>query len=169
MGLSPSQQPVRVAIVGGGLAGLAAAVALCDRPTEPPLAIDLFEARRRLGGRAASFRDPASGELISCSIDPTADGLVRLARAMRQRDGAVSDKKLARFEEALGPQRITLTGVPQDSHFARVLVAADFTMKRLGMNFEPAPIDGLPSYLDLLGRGGASTAEAEAAAEAITE
>jgi hypothetical protein len=35
-----------------------------------------------------------------------------------------------------------------------VLVAADFTMKRLGMNIEPAPIEGLPSYLDLLSRGG---------------
>lgn len=45
-----------VAIVGGGLAGLAAAVALSGRG----LAITLFESRRQLGGRAGSFRDPAS-------------------------------------------------------------------------------------------------------------
>lgn len=45
-----------VAIVGGGLAGLAAAVALAGRG----LTITLFEARRQLGGRAGSFRDPAS-------------------------------------------------------------------------------------------------------------
>ena len=49
-----------VAVVGGGLAGLAAAVGLC----RPGLAVELFEARRRLGGRAASFRDPRSGELV---------------------------------------------------------------------------------------------------------
>jgi squalene-associated FAD-dependent desaturase len=50
----------RIAIVGGGLAGLAAAVALAGRGFR----IDLFEARNRLGGRATSFRDPNSGELV---------------------------------------------------------------------------------------------------------
>ncbi len=50
----------RVAIVGGGLAGLAAAAALADCG----LHVELFEARTRLGGRATSFRDPTSGELI---------------------------------------------------------------------------------------------------------
>lgn len=49
-----------VAIVGGGLAGLAAAVTLADRGFK----IDLLEARRQLGGRATSFRDAASGQLI---------------------------------------------------------------------------------------------------------
>jgi squalene-associated FAD-dependent desaturase len=42
-----------VAIVGGGLAGLAVAVALAERGFE----ITLFEARRQLGGRAGSFWD----------------------------------------------------------------------------------------------------------------
>jgi len=51
---------VRVAIVGGGLAGLTAATALCRFP----LRIELFEARRRLGGRATSFDDPCSGQMI---------------------------------------------------------------------------------------------------------
>jgi squalene-associated FAD-dependent desaturase len=45
-----------IAIVGGGLAGLAAAAALVDRGQ----GITLFEARRQLGGRAGSFRDPDS-------------------------------------------------------------------------------------------------------------
>ena len=49
-----------VAVVGGGLAGLAAAVALA----EPGCRVDLFEAAAQLGGRAASFRDPATGELV---------------------------------------------------------------------------------------------------------
>ncbi|HVC98516.1 MAG TPA: hydroxysqualene dehydroxylase HpnE [Pirellulales bacterium] len=50
----------RVAVVGGGLAGLAAAARLA----EAGLAVELFEARRQLGGRATSFHDPASGEWI---------------------------------------------------------------------------------------------------------
>ncbi len=50
----------RLAVVGGGLAGLAAAV----RVAEHGYAVELFEARRRLGGRAGSFRDPHSGEWV---------------------------------------------------------------------------------------------------------
>ncbi len=50
----------RVGIVGGGLAGLAAAVALVDQG----LGVELFETRRKLGGRAGSFVDPADGTTI---------------------------------------------------------------------------------------------------------
>jgi len=49
-----------VVIVGGGLAGLATAVALADTDCR----VRLLEARRSLGGRAGSFRDPATGETI---------------------------------------------------------------------------------------------------------
>jgi hypothetical protein len=38
------------------------------------------------------------------------------------------------MKEAFGPQKITITGVPANSHFARVLTAADYRMKRLAMN-----------------------------------
>jgi squalene-associated FAD-dependent desaturase len=47
-------------IVGGGLAGLATASGLVDRG----LRITLLESRPRLGGRASSFQDPASGQLV---------------------------------------------------------------------------------------------------------
>ena len=50
----------RVAIVGGGLAGLAAAAALVDADWS----VAIFEARRRAGGRAASFEDPVAGGLV---------------------------------------------------------------------------------------------------------
>ncbi len=49
-----------VAIVGGGLAGLAVAASLVDRGVR----VTLFESRPRLGGRASSFQDPATGEMV---------------------------------------------------------------------------------------------------------
>jgi squalene-associated FAD-dependent desaturase len=49
-----------VAIIGGGLAGLAAAAALAERGG----VVTLFEANQKLGGRAGSFVDPDSGETI---------------------------------------------------------------------------------------------------------
>ena len=39
--------------------------------------------------------------------------------------------------------------MPATSHFASVLVAADYRMKRLAMNFEPSPVHGMPSFLQM--------------------
>jgi squalene-associated FAD-dependent desaturase len=52
--------PPHVLIVGGGLAGLAAAAALADRDVR----ISVLESRPRLGGRASSFVDPVTGESV---------------------------------------------------------------------------------------------------------
>ena len=49
-----------VAIVGGGLAGLAAACALC----ESGFRVTLFERRPYLGGRASSYEHPGTGEVV---------------------------------------------------------------------------------------------------------
>ena len=47
-------------VVGGGLAGIAAAVRLADHG----LRVTLVETRKRLGGRATSFVDPQTGQLL---------------------------------------------------------------------------------------------------------
>jgi 15-cis-phytoene desaturase len=49
-----------VIIIGGGLAGLACAVALSDRGQR----VTVLERSPRLGGRAASWTDPATGDVI---------------------------------------------------------------------------------------------------------
>lgn len=94
----------------------------------------------------------AGREGITCSIDPTAEGLKNFQEYIA-RLATVGDARpatLETIEQLLGLQTITVRGVPEESHFARVLVAADYRMKRLGMNFEPAPVPGLPSYLSML-------------------
>ncbi|MCA9283479.1 MAG: NAD(P)-binding protein, partial [Phycisphaerales bacterium] len=58
--LGSSPTAARIGIVGGGLAGLAAAVALVDAGQQ----VDVFESKSRLGGRATSFEDPRTNELI---------------------------------------------------------------------------------------------------------
>ncbi len=101
--------------------------------------------------RAASGPRPPS---ISCSIDPTSEGLLRLREHVaRLRTIGNPRATAAGIENALGPQSITVEGVPADSHFARVLVAADYRMKRLAMDFDPSPVRGLPSFLGMVGAG----------------
>ena len=78
-----TQMP-RVAIVGGGLAGLAAAVGLAGRG----LRVQLFEARRRLGGRAASFTDAATGEAVDYCQHVSMGCCTNLADFCRRTDTA---------------------------------------------------------------------------------
>jgi squalene-associated FAD-dependent desaturase len=53
-------QPPGVAVVGGGLAGLAAGCALASAGMK----VTLFERRPYLGGRASSYQHPGTGEVI---------------------------------------------------------------------------------------------------------
>jgi len=92
---------------------------------------------------------------ISCSIDPTAEGRQRLEALSAKRSGSGAPP-LAAMRRALGPQQITVTGVPTDSHLARVLVSSDFHMKRIGMDLEPSPVRALPSFIDMLKRDNTS-------------
>jgi len=88
---------------------------------------------------------------ISCSIDPTADGLASLRQHVSGLRTIGNPRSTANgIENALGPQRITVDGVSPTSHFARVLVGADYRMKRIAMDFEPSPVRGLPSFLKLV-------------------
>ncbi|HET8760984.1 MAG TPA: FAD-dependent oxidoreductase, partial [Nitrospiria bacterium] len=55
----PSERDI-VIVIGGGFAGLAAGVALAERGYR----VTVLEKRSRLGGRASSFVDPATGEVL---------------------------------------------------------------------------------------------------------
>jgi hypothetical protein len=98
-------------------------------------------------------RSSADGGL-SCSINPTPEGIARSRQlASGIRPGSNPEPFAAAMEEALGAQVVKVSGVPETSHFARAMVAADFRMKRIAMNFEPAPVDDLPSFLHMMPAG----------------
>ncbi len=93
--------------------------------------------------------DAARETGITCSIDPSADGLASLQDYFDS-GPRMSERAMRRMEQLVGPQSVTLAGVPADSHFARVMVAADFLMKRIAMGLEKSPVRALPSYMQML-------------------
>ncbi|MEX0586269.1 MAG: DUF1598 domain-containing protein [Pirellulales bacterium] len=86
---------------------------------------------------------------ISCSIDPTPDGIKRLNAFLRKQRG-FNDAVKEGIVSSLGKQTVTLRGVASTTHFGHVLVAADYRMKRYAMDIENPPVSGMPSYLDLM-------------------
>ncbi len=97
---------------------------------------------------------------ILCSIDPTPEGVARVTAflAKQRTIGPDANRVFRGMEEALGPQTVTVGGVPGDSRMARVLVAADYRMKRIGMGLEDSGVAGLPSYLSMVPAGGRAPA-----------
>jgi hypothetical protein len=92
--------------------------------------------------------DAARQGQLSCSIDPTAEGRQRYAQLMSN-VSRFSPDVVPAIEKAFGDQTITVSGVPATCHFAHVLVAADYKMKRIGMNLEPSPVKGLSSFIEM--------------------
>lgn len=96
-----------------------------------------------------------SPSVLSCSINPTPEGIRRVEALARQVQTGTDPRQVAAaMEQQLGPQRVTVHGVPDDTHFARVMVAADYRMKRISMGLEPSPVRGLPSYPEMVKGGG---------------
>jgi hypothetical protein len=88
---------------------------------------------------------------VSISIEPTEQGVVQLQQ-MLSRIGANPNPSqiVPMLAEAFGPQKVILQGIPSESRMARVLLAADYRMKLYGMNLAKAPVQGLPSYLEMI-------------------
>ena len=98
--------------------------------------------------------DSARKTGISVSIDPTEEGTVRLRKLLSQVKITANQSNWQSLEtamrDAFGPQQVKLQGVSANTRMARVILTADYKMKLYGMNLEKAPVDGLPSYLDMM-------------------
>jgi hypothetical protein len=101
---------------------------------------------------------------ISCSIDPTQEGLQKMQQFLREvgsRFNAANASKDAQYivtglKESLGSQDIHIRGVPADTHFAQVLVEADYRMKLIGIGLEHPPLRQMMSWVDRVSPGAVS-------------
>ncbi|MGB1927381.1 MAG: DUF1598 domain-containing protein, partial [Rubripirellula sp.] len=89
--------------------------------------------------------------VISVSIDPTAEGLAQMNRFIQQSRRVARPSDAARIargiKQNLGLQTVTFKGIPNSTHFARVLVEADYRMKLVGIGLERLPVN-VKSYVE---------------------
>ncbi len=96
---------------------------------------------------------------ISVDIRPTAEGMVKYNEISKGlASGRFNSSHAAQIEEAVGPQPISVTGVPLDSHFAQVLVSADYRLKQLSMGLTKSPIAKFPSVMEMFAQKGGLSA-----------
>lgn len=99
-------------------------------------------------------------QAIGCSIDPTQEGLANFQKFRQQLGStvtpAMTESVVRGSREALGMQRVSVTGVNPETHFARVLVEADYRMKMMGIGLEKIPCKGMKSFVDSVNPGSVS-------------
>ena len=82
--------------------------------------------------------------IISCSIDPTQEGLQRMkeayAQVQHQFQPGDAQGVVNLFQNALGMQTVTIKGISPNTHFARTMVDADYHMKLIGIGLEQPPV-----------------------------
>ena len=85
-----------------------------------------------------------SGPVVGCSIDPTQEGLQRMQDFLRQHGGQATPNDtqyiVDNLRTSLGLQTVRIMGVNPTTHFAQVLVEADYRMKLIGIGLEPPQI-----------------------------
>lgn len=109
---------------------------------------DLLVALRAYPQRSAGVHE------IGVSIDPTAEGLARMQQfsaSVNMTSAAQTPAIAEGVRQALGMQTVKVMGVPANTHYAHVLVEADYRMKLYGLGLNRLP--GLVSYVDKIRTG----------------
>jgi hypothetical protein len=104
------------------------------------------------------------GVFVGCTIDPTPEGLSRLQQFQRQiprsipedQRGVMAEQMARGIRESLGMAKIRVFGVPAETHFAAVLIEADYRMKLIGLGLERPPVK-IASMLELSGAASMGT------------
>lgn len=90
--------------------------------------------------------------VITCSIDPTKEGLANMQEFLRRVGGTATPNQtkfiVDGLRRSLGLQNVTIGGIPADTHFAQILVEADYRMKLIGIGLERTGVK-MKSYVDL--------------------
>jgi len=122
-----------------------------------PVGISTGRPPLRLDDLLVALRTLERGGPLGCSIDPVPANLARLKTYVEQNSGAVTPAgakaRHEEFQKILGMHNVRVFGVPTDSHFAEVLIEADYRMKRLSMGLDASGVRGFKSHLAMLGPG----------------
>ncbi|MHC2069178.1 DUF1598 domain-containing protein [Bremerella sp. T1] len=89
---------------------------------------------------------------VGVSIDPTQEGLAKLNQVIAsipQTSVRPGDTRaiVTAMKNALGNQIVSVRGISPKTHFARVMVEADYRMKLIGIGLEQPPVN-IPSYVE---------------------
>ncbi|MCP4190069.1 MAG: DUF1598 domain-containing protein [Planctomycetaceae bacterium] len=105
---------------------------------------DLIVALRAYGPNSQPVRS------VGVSIDPTKEGLTKMQEFLTQfgRRAVPADTRriVDGLKSSLGHQVVSVRGVPATTHFANVLVEADYRMKLIGIGLEQPPVK-IASYV----------------------
>jgi squalene-associated FAD-dependent desaturase len=154
------EQRKSVLIIGAGLAGLAAAAALAPRGFR----VTLLEARNRLGGRAGSFTDAATGQLLDVCQHVSMGCCTNLAHLFRTL-GVAHFLRPQRCLYFMTPDRrlsrLRADGFPAPFHLARSFGTAHYLTygEKLRIAWglaclQRVPDDADPPFADWLTRHG---------------
>ncbi len=107
----------------------------------------------RLDDLIVALRTVGKTRMIGCSIDPVPANHAKLIDAAKANAGpstpAAIQQRFQQLARILGNQVVTVQGVPAESHFAHVLVEADYRMKLIAVGVERPKVTGLRSQMDL--------------------
>ena len=87
-------------------------------------------------------------DFVGCTINPRKDGLAALQKFNRSIPSVVSASQRQRVAQttidgirrSLGMGNIKVFGIDSQTHFASVMIEADYRMKRMAIGVEPTPI-----------------------------
>jgi hypothetical protein len=126
-------------------------------PSGRPVGIATGKAIMELQDMIVAMRAfPPAGDqtqVISVSIDPTKEGLNRMQQFLRRvyqtgLNPNQTPQLVNGLQRSLGKQNVTIEGVSAKTHFAQVLVEADYRMKLIGIGLERPPVR-IPSWASM--------------------
>lgn len=149
--LDPDQQDV---ILAGPAEGFA------PDPANRMRGVETGRPTLRLDDCLVALRTIPENREVGCSIDPVPENLAALSRFLAQNSSPatpqVIEGRFKQMAQVLGMHDVRVIGVPANTYFARVLVEADYRMKRISIGLENPGVKGLRSHLSMIGTGGNS-------------